>query len=394
MAGVVKVRAGRFIKKEMLQYILHRLKGDKVIWGVIFGIAMISLLGVYTGAGSPVLAKAHSTEYYLLKHFVLLAFGFLIMFLVHRFDYRIFAKFSDIFLYLTIPVLVFTLLLGEEVNNAARWINIGGFSFQPSDMAKVALMIYLAKLLTKKQEVIRDFKQGFLPALFWITLICLLIAPADLSTASLLFVTSFCLLFVAGVDLKYLGGLVLIGIVALMLLFQVSGRAETWHNRWDDYVASWTDPDYEPQHQVLQAYGAMANGGPLGKGFGKSTQRSYLANGTSDMIYPLISEELGTFGAVLVLLLYLVLLFRTVGIVTMSKTFGALLAAGLAFLLVFQALANMAVAVGILPVTGLPLPMLSMGGTSILFTGFALGLILSVSRTVFDEKAKLKGAAA
>lgn len=378
----------------MLQYILHRLRGDKVIWLVIFLISMVSLLGVYTGAGSPVLAKVHGTEYYLIKHFVLLAFGFLVMFLVHRFDYRLFAKFSDIFLYLTIPVLVFTLFLGEERNDAARWIYIGGFSFQPSDMAKVALMIYLAKLLTKKQDVIRDFRQGFLPALFWITLICLLIAPADLSTASLLFVTSLCILFVSGVDLKYIGGLIAVGALALVLLFQVSGRADTWISRWDDYVASWTDPDYEPQHQVLQAYGAMANGGPIGLGPGKSTQRSYLANGTSDMIYPLITEEMGTVGAVFILLLYLVLLFRTVGIVTMSKTFGALLAAGLAFLLVFQALANMAVAVGIFPVTGLPLPMLSMGGTSILFTGFALGVILSVSRTALDEKTALKGATA
>ena len=375
----------------MLQYILHRLRGDKVIWLVIFLIAMVSLLGVYTGAGSPALSAAHGTEYYLIKHFLLLAFGFLVMFLVHRFDYRLFAKFSDIFLYLTIPVLVFTLFFAEEKNDASRWLYIGGFSFQPSDMAKVALMIYLAKLLTKKQEVIRDFKQGFLPALFWITLICLLIAPADLSTASLLFVTSMCILFVAGVDLKYIGGLVAVGALALVMLFQVSGRADTWMSRWDDYVASWTDPDYEPQHQVLQAYGAMANGGAIGVGPGKSTQRSYLANGTSDMIYPLITEEMGTVGAVVVLLLYLVLLFRTVGIVTMSKTFGALLAAGLAFLLVFQALANMAVAVGIFPVTGLPLPMLSMGGTSILFTGFALGVILSVSRTALEDKKELKG---
>ncbi len=377
----------------MLNFILHRIQGDKIIWLVVFLIAMVSLLGVYTGAGSPVLAKYHSSEYYLLKHFLLLAAGFLVMYVVHRFDYRIFARFSDIFLYLTIPVLVFTLFLGEEKYDAARWISIGGISFQPSDMAKVSLMIYLAKILTQKQEVIRDFRKGFLPAMFWITLICLLIAPQDLSTASLLFATALVMLFVAGVSLKYLGGLVGVGIISLLLLFQVSDRAATWQHRWQDYYASWTDPNYQPEPQVKQAYAAMANGGAVGKGPGKSTQRSYLANGTSDMIYALITEEMGTVGAVVVLLLYLVLLFRAVGIVTMSKTFGALLAAGLAFLLVFQALANMCVVVGIFPVTGLPLPMLSMGGTSILFSGFALGVILSVSRTALEEK-KLGGALA
>lgn len=377
----------------MLNFILHRIKGDKIIWLVVFLIAMISLLGVYTGAGSPVLAKYHGTEYYLLKHFLLLTAGFIVMYVVHRFDYRIFAKFSDIFLYLTIPVLVFTLLLGTEKYEASRWLNIGGVSFQPSDMAKVALMIYLAKLLTQKQDVIRDFKQGFLPAMFWITLICVLIASQDLSTASLLFATSLSLLFVAGTDLKYLGGLILVGALTLMLLFQVSGRANTWQHRWQDYYASWTDPAYEPEPQVLQAYAAMSMGGPIGLGPGGSTQRSYLANGTSDMIYALITEELGTAGAVIVLLLYLVLFFRTVGIVTMSKTFGALLAAGLAFLLVFQALANMCVVVGIFPVTGLPLPMLSMGGTSILFSGFAIGVILSVSRTALEEKQVANGGA-
>jgi len=352
---------------------------------------MIGLLGVYTGAGSPVLSRMHGTEYYLFKHFILIAIGFVVMFVVHRFDYRLFAKLSNAFLYAAIPVLVFTLILGAEKNDAARWISVGGLSFQPSDMAKVALMIYLAKLLTQKQDVIKDFKKGFLPALGWIIAICGLIGVADLSTASLLFFTSLCLLFVAGTDLKYLGGLIMAGAVALLILVNVSGRAETWVNRYSDYVASWTDPDYEPGHQILQGYAAMANGGPTGGGSGKSIQRSYIANGTSDMIFAILVEEYGTVGGLVVLFLYLILLVRTVGIVTMSKTFGALLAAGLAFLLVFQALGNMAVVTGVLPVTGLPLPMLSMGGTSIMFTGFALGIILSVSRHALEEKAALKG---
>ncbi len=375
----------------MVQYILKRLEGDKVIWVAIFLIAMVSLLGVYTGAGSPVLARAHSTEYYLFKHFILLSVGFLVMYVVHRFDYRIFAKLSKIFLYLAIPVLVLTLFLGVEKNAATRWLSVGGLSFQPSDMAKVALMIYLAKVLTEKQNLLKDFKNGFLPVLGWIIAICTLIGVADLSTASLLFFTSLCILFVAGVDLKFLGGLIVAGGFAVLFLVYVSGRSQTWINRTNDYMASWTDPDYEPEYQILQGYGAMANGGTIGVGTGKSTQRSYIANGTSDMIFAIIIEEYGTLGGIFVLLLYLTLLVRTVGIITMSKTFGALLAAGLSFLLVFQALGNMAVVTGIVPVTGLPLPMLSMGGTSILFTGFALGIILSVSRTALKEKEELKG---
>lgn len=377
----------------MIDYILHRLKGDKVIWLVVFLICMISLLAVYTGAGSPTLADRSSTTFVLLKHALMLSVGFAIMFFVSKFDYRIFARISDYLLYLSIPVLVYVLIWGRDVNGASRWIYVFGFSFQPSDLGKVALLIHLAKLLTQKQEVIKDFKEGFLPTISWVVIICGLIAPANLSTAMLLFATSVILLFIAGVHLKYIGSLFLIGILAGFILFQTAKRAQTWENRVHAYVQSWTDPAYDPGYQVTQSYGAIAAGGLIGKGPGKSTQRNYVPNSTSDMIYAIILEEFGFVGGLVVMVLYLVLLFRTVGIVTISKTFGALLAAGLSFLLVIQAMANMAVAVGVMPVTGQPLPMLSMGGTSILFTSFALGVILSVSATALQDKkeAKSKG---
>lgn len=374
----------------MLNWILHRLKGDKLIWLVIFAISMISLLAVYTGAGSPVLAKRAGTEYYLFKHGLLLFFGLGVMFVVSFLDYRIFARISNFLLYLAIPVLVYTMIMGQAKNDAVRWIYVFGQSFQPSDLGKVALVIYLAKLLTQKQEVIKDFKQGFLPAIFWILLICLLIAPADLSTAALLFMTSLLVLFIAGVDLKYLGGLVLLGLLSLFILVNTVERGKVWKGRFNEWVASLTDENHDHGYQVEQARGAMASGGALGKGPGKSSQRNWLPASTSDMIYPIIIEEHGTVGGVVVLFLYVFLLFRVVGIATMSKTFGALLASGLAFLLVLQAMANMAVAVGIFPVTGLPLPMISMGGTSILFTGFSLGIILSVSETALKEKKALQ----
>ncbi|HHG83988.1 MAG TPA: cell division protein FtsW [Bacteroidetes bacterium] len=374
----------------MLNWILHRLKGDKLIWLAIFLIAMFSLLAVYTGAGAPVLAARASTEYYLIKHALLLGGGFVIMFVVSFFDYRIFAKISNVLLYLAIPVLVYTLIMGQAKNDAVRWIYIFGQSFQPSDLGKVALVIYLAKMLTQKQEVIKDFQQGFLPSIFWILLICGLIAPADLSTAALLFVTSLLVMFIAGVELKYIGGLIAIGLLAFLLLANTAERGKIWKGRYNEWVASLTDPNHDPGYQVEQARGAMASGGIIGKGAGKSSQRNWLPASTSDMIYPIIIEEYGTIGGIIVLGLYVFLLFRVVGIVIMSKTFGAILAAGLAFLVVLQAMANMAVAVGIFPVTGLPLPMLSMGGTSILFTGFSLGIILSVSKNALKDQGNNK----
>ncbi len=374
----------------MIDYILNRLKGDKVVWLVIFLITMISLLGVYTGAGSPVLAAKGSATFFLIKHALLLSAGFLIMFLVSRFDYRIFARISDYLLYFSIPVLIYVLFWGRDVNGAARWINLFGLSFQPSDLGKVALLIHLAKMLTMKQEVIKDFKEGFLPTIAWVVVICGLIAPANLSTAMLLFMTSVILLFIAGVSFKYIGSMLAIGLLCGFILFKVADRAVTWEHRFDSYYKSLTDPKFDPGYQVTQAYGAMATGGIIGKGPGGSTQRNYVPNGTSDMIYPIIIEEFGFVGALVVMVLYMVLLVRTIGIVTISKTFGALLAAGLSFLLVIQAMANMAVAVGVFPVTGQPLPFLSMGGTSILFSSFALGVVLSVSATSLEDKKSTK----
>jgi cell division protein FtsW len=234
---------------------------------------------------------------------------------------------------------------------------------------------------------LHDFQKGFLPSMAWIVATCGLIAIANLSTALLLFAVSFMVLFIGGVNLKYLGTLIGAGALVLMLLFTVGPRATTWQNRLKAYSSSLTDPAYDPGHQVKQAYGAIANGGLLGQGPGKSSQRNWVPLSTSDMIYPIILEEHGFVGGLFVLGLYLFLLFRVVGIVTMSKTFGALLAAALAFLMVVQAMLNMAVAVGLMPVTGLPLPLLSMGGTSMIFTGFALGIILSVSRHALETKA-------
>ncbi len=370
--------------------IFSRLQGDRGIWLVILLLSLASTLAVYSSTGSLALRfQDGNTEYYLVKHVVLLLLGFGIMYVVHKLDYRIFARISMLLMAVSVVLLAYVLVFGQkdEINGATRWISMMGQSFQPSDLAKFSLMIYLARLLTEKQADIQDFYKGFLPAISWVLIICGLIAPANLSTAMVLFATSIILMFIAGVSLRYIAGLFLLGIMGGVLLFAVAGRATTWKNRISDYTESWTDPNYTPKYQVQQSYIAISTGGVFGKGAGKSSQRNFLPEGYSDFVYAIILEEYGLLGGLFILALYLILLFRSVAIVTISKTFGALLAAGLSFLIVIQALINMGVTVGVLPVTGLPLPMLSMGGTSILFTGMSLGVILSVSRTALSERA-------
>jgi cell division protein FtsW len=218
-----------------------------------------------------------------------------------------------------------------------------------------------------------------------VILFCGLIAPANLSTALLIFACSFILMLVAGIKLRYLMGLVIIGFIGLLLLFAFAPRVTTWTNRLEDYQKRIFQEDYKPNYQTLQANIAISSGGWVGQGAGKSLQRNYLPHPYSDFIYAIIIEEYGLLGGMLVLGLYLFILLRSIIIVTLSKTFGALLAAGLAFFVVLQALINMGVTVGLLPVTGLTLPLISLGGTSILFTSLSLGVILSVSREAYNQ---------
>ena len=373
----------------MLTWILQRLKGDKIIWITIFLLALIGVLAIYSASSSLAFRTiGNNTEYFIFTHLVQLCMGLSIMYIVHLINYRLFARVSNFLLLFTIPLLVYTITQGSEINEAARWITIFGQSFQPSELAKLALVIFLAKLLTQKQDVIKDFNEGFLPALFWVTVVCGLIAPSDLSTAGLIFFASIMIMFVAGVDVKYLGLLGIVGIFALFILFGTAKRADTWRTRIDDYVERISNPEYDANYQTKQANIAIASGGIFGKGVGKSTQRNFLPHAHADFVYAIIVEEYGLFGGITVLILYLILLFRSVSIVTVSKTFGALMASGLSFLIVLQAFMNIGVTVGLLPVTGLPLPMVSMGGTSIIFTAISLGIILSVSRDAMERKVK------
>lgn len=372
----------------MITWLLQRLKGDKILWITVFLLSIVSVLAVYSSTSALAFRMAEgNTEFYLLRHILLLGAGFVVMYVVHLINYRVFAKITNALLLVSIPLLMYTLFKGREVNEASRWITIMGQSFQPSDLAKLALILYLAKLLALRQGVIKDFTEGFLPAIFWVSIICGLIAPTNLSTAMVIFTASMLVMFVAGVDMKYIGMIFLVGLFGLLMLVLFASRSTTWKSRWHAYVEQLSaDEKYEGSYQALQSNIAISGGGFFGKGAGKSSQRNFLPLSFSDFVYAIIIEEYGLVGGAIVLGLYLLLLFRTVSIVTVSKTYGALVAAGLAYMLVMQALINMGVTVGLLPVTGLTLPWVSMGGTSILFTGVSLGIILSVSRDAIENK--------
>lgn len=370
--------------RELLNHI--HLKGDKTIWLIVGILTVISLLVVYSSTGTLAYkARAGNTEYYLIKHGSLAVVGLVLMYFVHHLPFRYFSRMAQIGLWVSVPLLVYTLVKGTNLNEASRWITIPiiNQTFQSSDLAKLALIMYVARMLARKQEEIKSFKDAFVPIILPVGIICALIAPANLSTAMILFMTCLIVMFIGRISMKYIGLLVVTGIVSIGSFVFVSYqldlfRAKTWVSRVDNFLNSDAS---EEAYQAQQAKIAIATGGIIGKGPGKSTQRNFLPHPYSDFIYAIIIEEYGLLGGAFVLLLYLGLLYRVIRIVIKTpQAFGALLAIGLALSLVIQALVNMAVAVNLFPVTGQTLPLLSMGGTSILFTSIAIGIILSVSR--------------
>lgn len=314
--------------------------------------------------------------------------GLGLMFLAHKVKFSYYSKIAQLALYLSIPLLLVTLLIGTNLNSANRWLTIPVINqtFQTSDLAKLALIMYIARFLALKQDVIKDFKRGFLPLLVPIFLVCGLILPADLSTAAMLFVNCLILMFIGRASLKHIAVLVLVGIFALGGVYAIGkalpgtlGRLDTWVNRIETF-ASPEMAGSNANYQTDQSKIAIAKGGLIRVAPGHSVQRNFLPHPYSDFIYSIVLEEYGLFGGVFILLLYLILLFRSIKIASICpRAFGTLLAVGIGFSLVFQAMINMAVAVNLVPVTGQPLPMVSMGGTSIWFTCLAVGIILSVS---------------
>lgn len=355
------------------------LQGDPVIWAIIFALSLLSIAVVYSAIGSLAYkTMAGNTEYYLVKHSMLVFLSLSLMWMAHKIDYRYYSRISQFALWLSVPLLLYTYFWGINMNAANRWITIPfiGQTFQPSDFAKLALITNLASMLAKKQGKIDDFKESFIPVLLWCGVICGLIALANFSTAVILFSTCMLLMFIGRVPMKYLVMLVVVGGIAGSMGLMLGQRLETTVSRFESFFDNEDVP-----FQAEQSYIAIATGGVVGKGPGNSDQRNFLPHSYSDFIYAIILEEYGLIGGLGVLFLYLALLYR--GVVTTSRSdraFGGLLSAGLTFSLVLQAMINMGVAVGLGPITGQPLPLLSMGGTSLLFTGISLGIILSVSR--------------
>lgn len=380
----------------MKQLIKHA-KGDKVIWAVVLLLSLVSLLAVYSSTGSLAYRKELNSTYYLVKQVLVLGLGLVIIYLVHKVNYKKFAKIAVLMYLLSIPLLAYTLFFGTSLNEGSRWITIPvvNITFQTSAFAKLALFMFLARVLSTKQVNIKDFKKGFLPVLTPVLITCALIAPANLSTALMLGVTCCILFFIGRVQVKHILLLAIAGLIGVAVLFTISkvtgwGRAGTWEQRIQDFTSSDADGK-EDVYQVKQAKIAIASGGFTGVGPGNSKQRNFLPHSYSDFIYAIIIEEYGLAGGALMIFLYLLFLWRSILIFRRCPyAFGAFLAVGLSITLVFQAMLNMAVNVHLVPVTGLTLPLVSMGGSSIWFTSIAIGVILSVSRYVDENEGKEK----
>jgi cell division protein FtsW len=373
-------------------------RGDPWIWVIVISLSLIGILAVYSSTGTLAFSKqGGNTEFYFLKHTGYLLIGFGFMYMCHLLNYLYFARLSQLLVWISILLLVVTLFVGSEVNNATRVLPIPGLgiTFQTSDMAKLFLIMYIARYLSKNQEDIDSLKV-FRNILAVILIVVVLIAPENLSTALVVFFTCCLLLFIGRINFKYLTMLAVSGAVLISLLVVIlmninvenmsNSRIPTWKKRIETFMGK---DQGESNYQQTQSKIAVASGGFLGKGPGNSIQRNYLPHPYSDFIYAIIVEEYGLFGGALIVGLFLLLLFRCLKIVVESpRAFGALLSLGLCFSMSFQAFVNMGVAVGILPVTGLTIPLVSMGGTSLVFNSIAFGVILSVSRTIEEEKNK------
>jgi cell division protein FtsW len=395
--------------------LVQRTRGDKYIWGIVVLLSLISILVVYSATGSLAYKMYKgNTNVYLFKQISFSLVGMLVIYFLHRINYTIFSKVATILFLISIPLLLYTLLFGAKINDGSRWIKLPiiNMTVQTSDFAKLALFMYISRMLSKKQETIKDFKKGFLPVVTPVLIICALIMPANLSNALLTGATALLLMFIGRISLKHIFLTIAIALIPVAIIVSVAvatydgkqktadtgkqtmtekaksfGRFGTWVKRVQDFMYA---KDNETPYQVQQAKIAIANGSVLvGLGPGNSRQRNFLPQAYNDFIYSIIIEEYGLLGGAFMIFIYLVFLFRCIRIFRRCPyAFGAFLALGLSFTLVIQAVANMAVNVNLVPVTGVTLPLVSMGGSSFLFTCGAIGIILSVARNVEQMEGK------
>ncbi len=383
--------------------VLENIKGDKVIWAIVALLALFSFLPVYSASSNlAYLYGDGNTFTFLVKHFAHLVLGFGIMYWVHKIPYNYFKGLSIIMIPVVVLLLLFTMAQNTTIGgaNASRWIRLPfvGVTFQTSTLAAVVLMTYVARYLSKIRDKKIRFKETLLPLWIPVFIILILILPANFSTTAIIFSMVMMLVFLGGYPIRYMLLILGTGIVALTFFVLVakafpdsfSNRVATWEHRIENFI---NGVDSQEDYQVERAKIAIARGGVIGKGPGKSVQRNFLPQSSSDFIYAIIIEEWGLLGGVFLMLLYLLLLFRLVIVAHKSvDIFGKLLVIGVGLPIVFQALINMAVAVELFPVTGQTLPLVSSGGTSIWMTCMAIGMVLSVSksREVISEEEAMK----
>jgi len=372
-------------------------KGDRVVWGLIVAFMFYSLLAVYSSSVSLAFSRyGGDTTFFLKSQVMMLIFCLFIITVTHKLPYRIYSSLAGFILFIAIVLLVLTLIFPVRINEASRWIMIPGTGFmvQTSDLAKVALIIYLARMLSQNQQNLHDFKLMTRIMIVPVAIICALIMPENLSTALMIFGMSLIILFIGRMPLKFIFawlGLALAGVIIFALLLDLAtenNRVSVWKSRIENFAKGENDRDAD--YQSNQAKIAIASGGLIGKAPGNSVQRNMLPQSNSDFIFAIIIEEYGLiFGALPVLFIYLTLLFRGIAIARNCETaFPAFLVMGLTIMLVSQAMINMAVAVGLFPVTGQTLPMISWGRTSMVVSSFSLGVILGVSRVLKDKGRK------
>ena len=366
-----------------------QLEGDKVVWGVVFALSIFSILLVYSTAGWD----------FLFNHLIKLFVGLFFLYQVHKIKFKYFAKIGVLGFFISIVLLILVFIMGVTVNGASRWLSIAGFQFQPSDIAKLSILLFMARQLSKYRADIKNFKYLSFYILFPLFVICALILPNNFSTSALIFLNGLVLMYVAKVNIKHIISIISVALFGASLIYivaktnpeftnQYMPRSSTWVSRIDSYFIDEKQQELNQDYQQQQALVAIYNGGFSGKGPGKSTQRNLLPYSSSDFIFAIMVEEYGLIvGALLPILLYLILFYRALRIANkITSVFGGLLCVGLMFSLVFQAFINMLVSVGVLPVTGQTLPLISMGGTSILFTCITVGIILSVSNDTSDRR--------
>jgi cell division protein FtsW len=375
-------------------WIKENLKGDYQIWTLVAAFSLISIVVVFSATGKMAIMSNGGTLSFLFKHSSLVIMGLVTMFFFHQIDYHKYAQFSNVGVILSILMLIYTYKYGVSINDARRWLRLPliGMTFMPSDLAKLSLISNLAAMLAKRQHV-QYAIQELWPMIIKIILVCACIALTNVSTAVLLFLTCFLLMYFGRVPTEYLAVLIAgIFLAASLLVMTGTGsRIKTARSRITNYIQGIKgkkekDADKQSSYQIDRSFYAIANGGLFGKGPGRSQQRYFLSQADSDFVYAIIIEEWGFIGGFTVLCMYLWLLYRGMKAVDSSgRAFGGLLSAGLTFSLVIQALVNMGVATGLGPVTGQPLPMLSMGGSSLIFTGMTVGIIIAVSRDKVED---------